>query len=170
MYPSYSYICQFKQINWWNQKLSHFYLAILNLGNVEMEQKSYKNIKFGHTQISVPILGIYCQKQPVSTPANYNVVFFEKLEKVLMGVCNVSPIILNKNPCKIFLNNLKNYSSSYTEDNTNDKGDIPYLPCFNKIVMKTKKFYGVVQTNNLVFNVFDDVNHMKLCHFWDMCF
>ena len=36
--------------------------------------------------------------------------------KVSMGVCNVSLIISNKNPCKMFSNNSsKNYGSSYTE-------------------------------------------------------
>ena len=83
----------------------------------------------------------WCQKQPVLTPATYNMVFFEKLEKVLMGVHNASPIILNKNLCKMFSNNLSNYSSSNAEDNTNDKWGITYLPCLNKIEWWKQKLF-----------------------------
>ena len=83
----------------------------------------------------------WCQKQPVLTPATYNMVFFEKLEKVLMGVHNASPIILNKNLCKMFSNNLPNYSSSNAEDNTNDKWGITYLTCLNKIEWWKQKLF-----------------------------
>ena len=39
--------------------------------------------------------------------------------KVLMGVCDVSLIISDENPCKLFSNNSQNYGSSYTEYNIN---------------------------------------------------
>ena len=44
-----------------------------------------------------------------------------------MSVCNISPIILNKNPCKILSNNSHNYGSSYTQNSINKESLILYL-------------------------------------------
>ena len=44
-----------------------------------------------------------------------------------MSFCNISPIILNKNPCKILSNNSQKSGSSYTQNSINKESLILYL-------------------------------------------
>ena len=72
-----------------------------------------------------------------------------------MGVCEVSLIISDKNPSKIFSNNSKNLGSSYTEDIISEVS-------LSLTLGKLKIFHGAVQSNKTVRNVFN--------HFGDRCF
>ena len=54
--------------------------------------------------------------------------------KALMGVSDVSLIISDQNPCKMFWNSTLNYGSSYTEDNINEGSlALSVLPSFNQV-------------------------------------
>ena len=57
-----------------------------------------------------------------------------------MSVFDVSLIISDENPCKIFSNNLWNYGSSYTEGNINEVPFILSVLPWENGLMKNKKF------------------------------
>ena len=63
-----------------------------------------------------------------------------------MGVCNVSLIISNKNPCKMFSNNSsKNYGSSYAEGIMNIAPlTFPVSPWENWVIFPTKKKFSQI--------------------------
>ena len=75
-----------------------------------------------------------------------------------MHVCNVSLIIFDKNPSKMFARNSWSYGSSYIEDSIN-KAQLVSPVLFHYLresqVMQNKNFHKAVQSSNAVFPWFN---------------
>ena len=63
--------------------------------------------------------------------------------KVLIGACDISLIISDKNSSKMFLNTRQNYGPSYTDDNLNEAPfTLSFLPWKKLIDEKQKLSWG----------------------------
>ena len=80
-----------------------------------------------------------------------------------MCVCNFSPVISDKNPCKMFSIISCNYRFSHNKDNKNKTPlTSPVSPSENQ-VMKSKNFHGTLPSNNFAYCV-------KFCCSEEGCF